>query len=225
MKPQLAADRRAAVGGPAAANSLPPASPQDAQPGADEHALMRRVAAKERRAFEVLYQQYYPRLFGYLMKFLSCRELAEEVLNDVMLVVWSEAARFRHQSRVSTWIFGIAYHKAWKVRAKTAMPPPGTPLLADPSPDQEDPEGTLIRQETYAALGYAVQALSPEQRAVVELTFYHDFSYREIAEITGCPVNTVKTRMRYARTHLAQLLSEGSAQPVECQGRSSNAAE
>jgi RNA polymerase sigma factor (sigma-70 family) len=209
----------------AAANALPPASPQDAQPDTDEHALMRRVAAKERRAFEVLYQQYYPRLFGYLIKLLSRRELAEEVLNDVMLVVWSEAARFRHQSRVSTWIFGIAYHKAWKVRAKTAMPPPGTPLLADPSSDQEDPEGTLIRQETHAALGRAVQALSPEQRAVVELTFYHGFSYREIAEITGCPVNTVKTRMRYARAHLARLLPEVLAQPLEHQRRSSDAAE
>jgi RNA polymerase sigma-70 factor (ECF subfamily) len=183
------------------------------------------VAAKERRAFEVLYQQYYPRLFGYLIKLLSRRELAEEVLNDVMLVVWSEAARFRHQSRVSTWIFGIAYHKAWKVRAKTAMPPPGIPPLADPSSDQQDPEDALIRQETHAALGHAVQVLSPEQRAVVELTFYHGFSYREIAEITGCPVNTVKTRMRYARAHLARLLPEVLAQPLERQRRSSHAAE
>lgn len=214
MTPQPAADQRAALGMPAAAaNALSPASPQDIQPGTDEHALMRQVAAKERRAFEVLYQQYYPRLFAYLMKLLSRRELAEEVLNEVMLVVWSEAARFRHQSRVSTWIFGIAYHKAWKVRAKTAMPPPDTPLLANPSSDPENPEDALIRQETHTALRYAVQALSPEQRAVVELTFYHGFSYREIAEITGCPVNTVKTRMRYARAYLAQLLPEVSAQP------------
>jgi RNA polymerase sigma-70 factor (ECF subfamily) len=159
------------------------------------------------------------------MKFLSCRELAEEVLNDVMLVVWREAARFRYQSRVSTWIFGIAYHKAWKARAKTAVPLRDTPLLADASPDQEDPEDALIRQETHAALGHAVQALSPEQRAVVELTFYHGFSYREIAEIISCPVNTVKTRMRYARAHLARLLPEVSAQPLERQRRSSDAAE
>jgi RNA polymerase sigma-70 factor (ECF subfamily) len=186
---------------------------------------MRQVAAKERRAFEVLYQQYYPRLFAYLMKFLSRRELAEEVLNDVMLVVWSEAARFRHQSRVSTWIFGIAYHKAWKARAKAAAPSPDTPRLADTAPDQEDPEDALIRQETHTALGHAVQALSPEQRAVVVLTFYHGFSYREIAEIIGCPVNTVKTRMRYARAHLARLLPEILAQPLKHQRRSSDTVE
>ena len=66
----------------------------------------------------------------------------------------------------------------------------------------------MTRQETHKALVHAVQALSPEQRTVVELTFYHDFSYQEIAAIVGCPVNTVKTRMLYARKRLAQLLSE-----------------
>ncbi len=57
-------------------------------------------------------------------------------------------------------------------------------------------------------LAKAIGALSPEQRAVVELTFYRGFSYREVAEIVGCPVNTVKTRMFHARRRLSQLLPE-----------------
>jgi RNA polymerase sigma-70 factor (ECF subfamily) len=71
----------------------------------------------------------------------------------------------------------------------------------------DDPEGIMTRQELGQTLAQALEALSPEQRAVVELTYYHEHSYQEIAAITGCPVNTVKTRMFHARRHLAQLLA------------------
>jgi RNA polymerase sigma-70 factor (ECF subfamily) len=57
-------------------------------------------------------------------------------------------------------------------------------------------------------LAQALKSLSPEHRAVVELTFYEDFSYQEIAAIMGCPVNTVKTRMFYARRRLADVLAK-----------------
>ena len=64
-------------------------------------------------------------------------------------------------------------------------------------------------------IAYALETLSPPQRAVVELAFYHEHSYQEIAVITGCPVNTVKTRMFHARQRLAQLLAElGRHRPV-----------
>jgi RNA polymerase sigma-70 factor (ECF subfamily) len=65
----------------------------------------------------------------------------------------------------------------------------------------------MMRQELGKTLARAIETLSPEQRAVVELTYYHEHSYQEIAEITGCPVNTVKTRMFHARRRLAQLLA------------------
>jgi RNA polymerase sigma factor (sigma-70 family) len=175
-------------------------------PTEDDFALIRRVAAKDRQAFERLYQQYYPRLMGYLVKLLGHRESAEDVVHEVLVVVWTEAARFRYTSRLSTWIFGIAYHKALKAQAKTAKHPVDRPPVAPTALDHADPADALSRQETHTALVHALQTLSPEQRAVVELTFYHGFSYREIAAIVGCPVNTVKTRMLSARKRLAQLL-------------------
>ncbi|HEY7492915.1 MAG TPA: sigma-70 family RNA polymerase sigma factor [Candidatus Tectomicrobia bacterium] len=173
----------------------------------EDFSLIRRVAAKDRQAFECLYQQYYSRLMGYVGKLLSRRELAEDVVHEVMMVVWNDSARFRYTSRLSTWLFGIAYHKALKAQARTAEKPLDRPPVAPTSLDQEDPADAVTRQETHKALVHAIQALSPEQRAVVELTFYHDRSYQEIAAIVGCPVNTVKTRMLYARKRLAQLLS------------------
>jgi RNA polymerase sigma factor (sigma-70 family) len=74
--------------------------------------LMRRVAAGDRQAFEMLYRRYGPRLAGYLTKLLHQRELVEEVLDDVMLVVWQNAARFDPTARFSTWLFGSAHNNS-----------------------------------------------------------------------------------------------------------------
>jgi RNA polymerase sigma-70 factor (ECF subfamily) len=68
------------------------------------------------------------------------------------------------------------------------------------------PESLLTRRELAGTLGKALHALSPEHRAVVELTYYYELSYPEIAQIVGCPVNTVKTRMFHARRRLRELL-------------------
>lgn len=174
-------------------------------PPDDELALLRRVAAKDRKAFEALYHLYYRRLFGYLLKITRRAELVEEVLNDVMLAIWKGAAGFDGRSRPSTWIFGIAYHKALKALARQ---PQETGEEAErPEPvDREEPESLAVRRELATVLGRALGALPPDQRAVVELTYYYGLAYQEISEIVGCPVNTVKTRMFHARRRLREML-------------------
>jgi RNA polymerase sigma factor (sigma-70 family) len=170
--------------------------------------LIRRVAAQDRQAFEVLYHRYARRLDGYLSKFLRQPESVEEVLDDIMFVVWQNAGRFDYTSQLSTWIFGIAYRKTLKALARVRQAPGhALPDLPEWS-DQDDPEGVITRQELGHALARALESLSPEQRAVVELIFYHEYSYQEIAAMTKCPVNTVKTRMFHARRRMAQFLDE-----------------
>jgi RNA polymerase sigma factor (sigma-70 family) len=176
-------------------------------PSNDEAALLRRVAAKDRRAFEALYHLYYRRLFGYLLKLTRRADLVEEVLNDVMLAIWKGAASFDGRSRPSTWIFGIAYHKALKALARRSQEPAGPQEGPEPV-DTEEPERLAVRRELAGVLNRAIGTLSPDQRAVVELTYYYGLAYQEIAEIVGCPVNTVKTRMFHARRRLKQLLPE-----------------
>jgi RNA polymerase sigma-70 factor (ECF subfamily) len=180
----------------------------------DELALLHRIAEKERGAFEELYTIYYRRLFSYLFKLTRRAELVEEVLNDVMLVIWKKAASFDGRSRPSTWIFGIAYHKAMKAlaqRRKADQPPPSNDdgeREPREAVDQDEPESLLARRELATTLGRALLAISAEQRAVVELTYYYGLSYQEIADVVGCPVNTVKTRMFHARRRLRDLLPE-----------------
>jgi RNA polymerase sigma-70 factor (ECF subfamily) len=173
--------------------------------------LLRRVGARDRKAFEALYHQYYPRLFSYLLKITRRADLVEEVLNDVMLAIWKGAAGFDGRSRVSTWIFGIAYHKALKALARRAPAIARSVELDGETPepvDRDEPESLLARRELAGVLGRALRALSPEQRTVVELTYYYGLPYQEIADIMGCPVNTVKTRMFHARRRLRELLPE-----------------
>jgi RNA polymerase sigma factor (sigma-70 family) len=172
----------------------------------DELSLLRRVAAKDRKAFEALYNLYYRRLFSYLFKIVRRADLVEEVLNDVMLAIWRSASGFDGRSRASTWIFGIAYHKALKALSRRPAPE-SREQETDPEPvDGEEPESLLARRELAGTLGRALHALPAEQRAVVEMTYYYGLSYQEIAEIAGCPVNTVKTRMFHARRRLRELL-------------------
>lgn len=181
-----------------------------AMPGQDERALLQRVAARDRKAFEALYHLYYRRLFGYVFKLTRRPELVEEVVNDVLLAVWQGAARFDGRSRPSTWVFGIAYHKALKALARAGVrPAAGEDERGSPEPvETEGPESLMARRELQSALGRALATLSPEQRAVVELTYVYGCSYQEISDVIGCPVNTVKTRMFHARRKLRELLPE-----------------
>jgi RNA polymerase sigma-70 factor (ECF subfamily) len=178
-----------------------------------ELGLLHRIAEKDLAAFEELYTLYYRRLFSYLFKLTRRAEMVEEVLNDVMLVIWKKAGSFDGRSRPSTWIFGIAYHKAMKALAQRR------PRWSERSGDEggreplepvdhDEPENLLVRRELATTLGRALLEISAEQRAVVELTYYHGLSYQEISEVVGCPVNTVKTRMFHARRRLRDLLPE-----------------
>jgi RNA polymerase sigma-70 factor (ECF subfamily) len=167
-----------------------------------EAALLARVAAREQAAFAELYGIYRRRLARFLGRFLASPQAIDETVNDVMFAVWQEASRFELRSKVSTWIFGIAWHKGLKAleREKRLVPPQPSP--AEVGRPDEGASALEIREW----LSQALERLSADQRLVVELTFFEGCSYQEIAEIADCPVNTVKTRMFHARHRLRDIL-------------------
>jgi len=171
----------------------------------DERALLERVKTHDVDAFERLYRIYQPRLARFLITLVKRPQLVEEVLDDTMMVVWQTAGSFRGTSKLSTWVFAIAYRKALKARARWPDPvedsDQDTRASSDPLPDAELQQGRV----RHALLG-AMAGLSAEQRAVVDLTYFHGLGYRDIAEILDCPVDTVKTRMFHARRRLRQAL-------------------
>ncbi len=162
-----------------------------------EHELLQRIAQRDQAALERLYVSYYPRLARFILRVTRDVELGREVINDVFLVVWRSAHRFRGDSSVSTWIFGIAYRRALKSARRERA---GASSSADAAhADVELHTGSLDVESGLARLSH-------EQRATVELAYYFGYSYREIAEIMSCPENTVKTRMFHARRALKNLL-------------------
>lgn len=168
----------------------------------EEHVrlLLRHVAAGDPTAFEQLYHHYAPRLAAFVRHHLGASERIDEVVNEVMLVVWQQAALFRPTCRVSTWLFGIAWYKAHKARR---LPQPSPPTAAMGS-DQDNPEYLFWQGERSRLVAHAVASLPPEQRTVVELTYYHACSSREIAQRLEEAESTVRSRLRLARQRLAQ---------------------
>jgi RNA polymerase sigma-70 factor (ECF subfamily) len=172
----------------------------------EETELVARVGNRDLQAFEMLYRLYQPRLTRFLLTFLRAPQLVEEVLDDTMMVVWQKAEHFRGASKPSTWIFAIAYRKAMKARSRWPEPVEDQEAAKRVNPDP-DPERQLHDLRLHDALIAAMNQLSADHRAVVDLTYFHGMGYREIAEVMDCPVDTVKTRMFHARRRLHQYLS------------------
>jgi len=137
---------------------------------------------------------------------LADRELrdtgqVDELVNDVMWVVWRNAGHFRGDAQVTTWVLGIATLKSHRVRQRRRRE---RELLEHPRmlpTDERAPEFDRDLEEGLAQL-------SSEHRDTLELTYYFGYSCAEVAALRGCPVGTVKTRLHYARRRLKQVLEQ-----------------
>jgi RNA polymerase sigma-70 factor (ECF subfamily) len=177
---------------------------------AEELRLLRQVAAREPQAFDILYHRYAPYLRRFLRRRLPHTDLLDDVCHDVLLVAWQQAARFQGTARLSTWLCGIARHRAQKAWQRVARQP-ATPRPPSPTGDAAaDPEGLLLHQEQQQRLARAVAQLPPDLRVVVEAAYYQAASYAAIATRLGCPVGTVQARLVRARRRLrAALVRQG----------------
>jgi len=185
--------------------SLPEVGDGDICSASDE-LLIQRVVARDQLAFKIIYHRYYRMLYRFISRITGYYGSTEEALNDAMYVVWDKAATFRPDTRLSTWIFGIAYNKALKSleRGKRFQDPAYRKSLDEDH--LQDPDAFYQRLETENWLLVAMTHLSPQQRATLELAYYHGMSYREVADVMSCNENTVKTRMFHARKKMRIIL-------------------
>lgn len=157
--------------------------------------LCERVASRDQEALEILYRRYFKRLTRFVAQITRDPQAALEVVNDVFFIVWNSANRFRGDSSFSTWVMGIAYNKAMN---SVSRKPNWVSVSEISELEESDPKADLIEDEIQVLM----KKLRPDQRAIIELTYYYGYTYKEIAEILNCPENTVKTRMFNARKQM-----------------------
>ena len=173
--------------------------------GDGDEAVLRRVAAGDRAAFDLFHARFHGPVRGFAERITGAGDRADEVASDTMLAVWNGAAGFEGRSRVSTWVFGIAYRIALKSRHRDRRERSHVAIdeaAALPDPAAVPAEVALDRGKVAAAL----RALPLELRAVMELTYFYGHTVADVAAVIGCPPGTVKSRMHAARRTLREAL-------------------
>jgi len=176
--------------------------PESSLPADDEYALLARIVEGDTAAFEAFYKTYYPRLFRFILRMTRQPEVVEELIQESLLVVWEKPENFNFESKISTWVLGIAYNKALKLLSRNNRRSQDVDIDEWADSIGDEAANPARRCENMDWLGQSLAILSAEQRAVIELTFHDGLSYQDIAKVLGCPENTVKTRMFHARKKL-----------------------
>jgi RNA polymerase sigma-70 factor (ECF subfamily) len=176
-------------------------------------ALMAKIAGGDRAAFSQVFAHYAPRVKGYLLRLGLDAAQAEEVAQEVMIAVWRKAASFDPcQASVGTWIFRIARNRRIDVfrREQHRALDPDDPSFRPPA--ETAPDVAVEAADRDARVRAALAELPDDQRALVREAFYEDLSHSEIADKTGVPLGTVKSRLRLAFAKLRLQLGEAALQ-------------
>src|SRR5712675_3639069 len=172
-----------------------------------DEALITAIADGDKMALQTLYGRHNVRVFRFVLRFLNDEATAEDMVSEVFLDVWRQAERFERRSQVSTWLLAIARNKALSVlrrRSTEELDEEVAEFIEDPS---DDPEVTMQKKQQTSLLQECLTQLSPAHREIIDLVYYHSKTIEEVVEIIGVPVNTVKTRMFYARKRIGELIS------------------
>lgn len=163
--------------------------------------LLRIRDQRDERAFVRVFEHFGPRVKAFLMRTGMDAALAEECAQEALVTVWNKSHLYdASRASPSTWIFTIARNKKIDVLRKQKRPEPeDLPWGPEAEPDQEDVLG--LQQES-ALLGRALRDLPQKQRELIEKAYFGDLSHSEIAEQTGLPLGTIKSRIRLALDRL-----------------------
>ena len=175
--------------------------------GTDWVSLLGKVAAsQDTDAFAALFEHFAPRVKAFLMKSGADHAMAEECAQDVMVTVWKKAAQFdASRASVATWIFTIARNRRIDMLRRNRRPEPEDLTWGpEEEPDQAD---VLSLQQESEQLALAIANLPEKQRMMIERAYFGELSHSEIADETGLPLGTIKSRIRLALDRLRHTLS------------------
>ncbi|MEM7320523.1 MAG: sigma-70 family RNA polymerase sigma factor [Pseudomonadota bacterium] len=165
-------------------------------------AQMRRITGeRDKQAFADLFRYFAPRIKAFLIRSGSHDGMAEECAQDVMATVWHKAHLFDPtRASVATWVFTIARNRRIDLLRKDRRPEPEDVTWGpETEPDQAD---VVALQQESAQLRTAIEGLPEAQRDLIRKAYFGDLTHREIADQTGLPLGTIKSRIRLALDRL-----------------------
>lgn len=178
--------------------------------------LIARIAARDERAIELLYDRYARAVYGISLRMLGRAEHAEEVVQETFWRVWRRAESYQAgRGSPATWLFGIAHNLCIDELRKLRVRPQEQcddfseepAYLAAPDPAADVPMVAMDR-ERHRIISHVLAAIAPEQREVIELAYFSGLSQSEIAERLASPLGTIKSRIRTGLRRLREVLYE-----------------
>jgi RNA polymerase sigma-70 factor, ECF subfamily len=167
------------------------------------------IAGNDQSAMRILFIRHQVRVFRFLLRIVGNRETAEDLVSEVFLEVWRKAGQFEMRSQVTTWLLGIARHKALGLLRRQRTMLCAEEVVESIEDPADDPEVATQKSERGTLLRDCIGHLSASHREVIDLVYYQQQSIEDVAKIVGVPVNTVKTRMFYARKQIADMMAKG----------------
>ena len=171
----------------------------------DDLVLMRRIANREESAMREIYSLHAGPLTGFAKRCLAYESDADDIVHETMMEIWRRPERYQGRSSLKSWMFAIARFKSYDRNRKS-----GRTILSDMEDTRvcEDalPSEALAASQDASRVRTAMNALSEPHQRALHLSFFEDMTYKEIAEVEGCPVGTIKTRILHAKRKMMSLL-------------------
>ncbi len=184
---------------------------------ATDQELVERVQRGDKRAFDLLVLKYQPKIFGLIARYVHDSHEVQDVAQEAFIKAYRALPRFRGDSAFYTWLYRIAINTAKNHLVARGRRPPGSDVDAEHAEnydsgsalrDLENPENALFGEELKAVVNTAIGNLPDDLRTAVTLREFDGLSYEDIAEIMGCPVGTVRSRIFRARDAIDQRVKE-----------------
>jgi len=191
--------------------------------------LISRCRRGDERSFEILFERYKGRIYTFIVRFVKDQKSAEDLFQETFIRVFRKARHFRHRAKFSTWLYTIAANlckdELKKRRRRESVPldapAPGhkpeeefSPRIEGMADSSEGPRVEAEKRELRHVLTLALDELPENSRMVIELHVMHGLRYREVAEILGCPVGTVQSRMHNAVQLLRKKVGKKLSKPI-----------
>ncbi|MFV8781787.1 RNA polymerase sigma factor RpoE [Microbulbifer sp. SA54] len=199
------------------------ASPSDSQ-------LVERVQKGDKRAFDLLVLKYQHKIMAVVSRYINDHSEVNDVTQEAFIKAYRALKNFRGESAFYTWMYRIAINTAKNHLVSRSRRPPSSDVDledaeyysgADALRDIDTPENQLFRDQLAATVNRAIRDLPEDLRSAVTLREMEGLSYEEIAEVMGCPVGTVRSRIFRAREAIdraVQLVMAGEPEPVDGRG-------